>query len=97
MMPLCGDFREHYPIESVLSFHAKVSRGKPMHVDSTAIRDIDYDEDRRKLFVRFTSGAEYVYVGVPSPVHRAFAEAPSKGGYFAKEIRDSYPFSRLSS
>ena len=48
-----------------------------MHVDSTAIRDIDYDEDRSKLFVRFTSGAEYIYVGVPSPVHRAFAEAES--------------------
>ena len=80
-----------------MTFHAQVSKGKPMHVDSTAIRDIDYDEHRSKLFVRFTSGAEYIYVGVPSPVHRAFAEAESKGGYFADEIRDRYPFNRLSS
>lgn len=97
MMGQCGVFQEHCALESVLTFHAKVSKGKPMHVDSTAIRDIDYDEDRNKLFVRFTSGAEYVYVGVPSPVHRAFAEAPSKGGFFAHEIRDRYPFNRLSS
>ena len=68
-----------------------------MQVDSTAIRDIDYDEPRSKLFVRFTSGAEYVYVGVPSPVHRAFADAPSKGGFFAHQIRDCYPFNRLQS
>jgi hypothetical protein len=68
-----------------------------MQVDSTAINGINYDEDRHKLFVRFTSGAEYVYVGVPSPVHRAFADAPSKGGFFSREIRDRYPFNRLDS
>lgn len=67
-----------------------------MHVESTAINDIDYDEGRQKLFVRFSSGAEYVYVGVPSPVHRAFAEAPSKGGFFAHRIRDCYPFNCLT-
>ena len=97
MMGLCGEFQEHCATKSELNRNAQLSKDQAMHVDSTAIRDIDYDENRHKLFVRFTSGAEYVYVGVPSPVHRAFAEAPSKGGYFASEIRDSYPFNRLSS
>jgi hypothetical protein len=67
-----------------------------MQVESTAISDINYDEDREKLFVRFNSGEEYVYVGVPVEVCRAFAEAPSKGGFFGEEIRDRYPYNRLA-
>ena len=66
-----------------------------MNVDSTAIHEIDYDADREKLFVRFVSGARYVYVGVPGEVSRSFEEADSKGGFFQAEIRDRYPFNRL--
>ena len=66
-----------------------------MHVESTAIHDIDYDEERAKLLVRFASGERYVYVGVPGEVHRSFVEADSKGRFFQAEIRDVYPFNRL--
>ena len=66
-----------------------------MQVESTAISDIDYDEEHEKLFVRFTSGAECIYVGVPPTVHRAFAEASSKGEFFGEEIRNCYPYNRL--
>jgi lysyl-tRNA synthetase class 2 len=66
-----------------------------MHVDSTAITDIDYDAARDKLTVRFTSGERYIYVGVPDEVHRSFVEADSKGRFFQMEIRDRYPFNRL--
>lgn len=66
-----------------------------MHVQSAAIRDIEYDRDREKLFVRFTSGAEYLYEGVPSDVHRAFVNASSKGAFFSETIRDRYAFDRL--
>ena len=68
-----------------------------MEVDSTAIQEIDYDEERSKLLVRFQSGERYVYVGVPGEVHRSFVEAPSKGGFFQAEIRDRYPYNRLDS
>jgi hypothetical protein len=71
--------------------------GMDTDVDSTAIRRIRYDEARRKLFVRFTSGAEYVYVGVPGEVCRSFAKAESKGRFFARKIRDRYPYNRLDS
>lgn len=67
-----------------------------MHVDSTAISDIDYDAERAKLFVRFASGERYVYVGVPGEVHRSFVDADSKGRFFQFRIRDRYPFNRLS-
>ncbi len=66
-----------------------------MYVESAAITDIDYDETREKLFVRFVSGEKYMYVGVPSTVHRAFSEADSKGNFFGQEIRDCYPYNRL--
>ncbi|WP_411286913.1 KTSC domain-containing protein [Phenylobacterium sp.] len=66
-----------------------------MDVQSTAISEIDYDEGRAKLLVRFISGESYVYVGVPGAVHRCFVDADSKGRYFQAEIRDRYPFNRL--
>jgi lysyl-tRNA synthetase class 2 len=63
---------------------------------STAIRAIRYDEDRRRLVVRFIDGDEYAYVGVPGEVHRSFAEAESKGRFFSEEIRGKYPFNKLT-
>ena len=66
-----------------------------MHVESAAISNIRYDQDRAKLFVRFHDGGEYVYVGVPGEVHRSFVDADSKGAFFAHEIRDCYPYNRL--
>ena len=66
-----------------------------MHVDSTAISEIDYDPERAKSLARFISGERYVYVGVPGEVHRSFVEADSKGRFFQSQIRDRYPFNRL--
>jgi len=62
---------------------------------STAIKGIHYDAGRKRLVVRFIDGGEYAYVGVPGEVHRSFVDAPSKGSFFAHEIRDRYPYNRL--
>jgi lysyl-tRNA synthetase class 2 len=64
--------------------------------DSSAIRGIRYDPERQRLVVRFIDGDEYAYVGVPGEVHRSFAEADSKGRFFASEIRDRYPYNKLT-
>jgi lysyl-tRNA synthetase class 2 len=66
-----------------------------MEVESTAIREIDYDAERAKLVVCFSSGERYVYVGVPGEVHRSFCESESKGRFFQRQIRDRYPYNRL--
>lgn len=66
-----------------------------MQVQSEAIRDIDYDEERAKLFVTFIDGDRYVYVGVPGEVHRSFLDSDSKGQFFAYEIRDQYPYNKM--
>lgn len=66
-----------------------------MHVESTAIREIDYSPEHGKLFVTFQDGDEYVYVGVPERVGQAFFRAPSKGRFFQRIIRDRYPYNRV--
>lgn len=66
-----------------------------MDAEPSAIQAVDYDEARAKLFVRFTSGERYVYVGVPGEVCRSFLDAESKGCFFVSEIRDQYPYNRL--
>jgi lysyl-tRNA synthetase class 2 len=66
-----------------------------VEVESIAIEEIAYDQERAKLLVRFVSGARYVYVGVPGEVHRSFCEAESKGRFFQTEIQDRYPYNRL--
>lgn len=59
-------------------------------VDSTAITHVDYDGRARCLFVTFVTGRVYVYGGVSSKVYEALLDAPSKGEFFNREIKDQY-------
>lgn len=63
---------------------------------SSVIRRFTYDEAQRRLRVTFTSGDVYDYDGVPPEVAAAFRAAFSKGRFFASDIRDRYPFERVS-
>jgi lysyl-tRNA synthetase class 2 len=65
------------------------------HLESAAVRRVRYDEARCKLFVRFEGGAEYLYVGVPAEVCRSFAASTAKPQFFARRIRDRYPYNKL--
>ena len=67
-----------------------------MHVQSSAIREIDYDHARRRLRVTFASGERYAYDDASPQLFRAFLEAESKGRFFQARIRDRYPYTRLS-
>ena len=58
---------------------------------STAIRTFEYDAERRRLWVKFTSGKTYAYDRVPEDVPVAFHAAQSKGAFFNRFIRDRYP------
>ena len=61
------------------------------------ITEVQYDENRDKLVVRFGDGHGLVYVGVPGEVGRSFIDAESRQGYFDAEIADRYPYNRLDS
>jgi lysyl-tRNA synthetase class 2 len=59
---------------------------------SSVIARISHDAPKRILHVRFVSGRDYAYFGVPRRVYDAFRTAPSKGKFFNRRIRDRYPF-----
>ena len=62
------------------------------HVESEAIDEIDYDDARSTLFVRFAHGDWYRYFAVPKRVHADFLAAESKGRFFRDHIRDRLPY-----
>lgn len=67
-----------------------------MHrVVSSNVHSIGYDPSRRKLFVTFLHGGNYVYSNVPNSVFLAFLRAPSKGQYFHRNIKGVYFYSKI--
>jgi len=66
-----------------------------MHVTSSAIADIAYDQATAALYVTFVDGDRYRYAKVSAAVYRAFIDAESKGRFFASGIRDRYAYQRL--
>lgn len=61
-------------------------------VESSNIHSVGYDGEEEVLYVKFRSGATYAYLGVPERKAMALLEAPSKGEYFADNIKDKYEF-----
>lgn len=62
---------------------------------STAIRTLSYDDETATLFVTFIDGDTYAYFEVPPRVHRDFAAARSKGGFFARRIRGRFRYQKV--
>jgi hypothetical protein len=63
---------------------------------STAIADIRYDPERKRLAVTFVTGRIYEYVDVPAEVTASFQSAFSKGTFFNTYIRDRYDFREIA-
>jgi hypothetical protein len=63
---------------------------------STAIADIDYDDDRQQLTVTFVTGRVYRYADVPFDVATSFQSAFAKGAFFNSKIRDRYAFREIT-
>jgi cellulose synthase/poly-beta-1,6-N-acetylglucosamine synthase-like glycosyltransferase len=62
---------------------------------SAAIRRYSYDEVTRTLFVTFVDGDTYAYFDAPQRLYDDFRAATSKGGFFARRVRDKYSYQRL--
>lgn len=79
----------------------KRRRGRPKkyrwedEVSSSNLEKIYYDLHREVMTVDFHSGATYEYYGVPLKRYRYLKRAKSKGKYFHKKIRFSYPYKRI--
>lgn len=65
------------------------------YVDSSNIEAIGYNSDEQELYVRFLSGATYVYHGVPEHVYEEIMGAPSKGSYLNRVIKGVYEYAKL--
>ena len=64
--------------------------------DSSAIAGFGYQKEKRVLTVDFKGGRRrYDYHDVPEAVFEGMKAAPSKGVFFAENIRDVYRYARV--
>ena len=64
---------------------------KAVTVESSALTQLAYDEPRAILHVFFHDGAIHRYSGVPPQTYRDLLRAESKGAYFNRHIRNTFP------
>ncbi len=64
-------------------------------VSSSMISAIGYDEETETLEVEFVSGTVCRYHGVKQDVFEDFCAALSKGRFFNRHIRDTYPWENV--
>lgn len=65
-------------------------------IDSSAIKEVSYERRRRRLVVRFRSGDLYEYGLVEPKTFRKFVHSGSAGRFFVHQIRNEYPFRKIS-
>jgi len=57
-------------------------------VKSQLIESIEYSVVTGSMIVNFKEGSSYTYKDTPFSIFEDFANAPSKGKYFLKNVRD---------
>lgn len=68
----------------------KMTTAPWIKIKSSNIVAYAYDEATQTLSIEFISGIRYDYHGVDKGVVEQFQEAPSKGGFFAEDIRNKF-------
>lgn len=64
-------------------------------VKSSNLKSVGYDNATYKLEIEFDNGSIYVYERVPHHIYLALMQADSKGGFFARRIRDDYTHTKI--
>ena len=68
-----------------------------VNVTSSTVAAVGYDDSTSTLGLRFLSGAEYHYFGVPREVFDGLLSASSVGSYLDQHVKKGgYPYSRIS-
>ena len=65
-------------------------------VESSLIREVEYDDKGRLLYVCFHTTGWYVYADLPPDIYEELLAAPSKGVYFNEEIRGAFSEGKLA-
>lgn len=64
------------------------------YVDSSNLEQVGYDTAASELYVVFKDGSGYIYSGVPEHVFEQLLEAPSKGSFLNREVKNKYDYRR---
>lgn len=56
-------------------------------LNSSAIRQLDYDDKLQSLLVHFTSGATQQFTDIDPQTYAAFAASPSPGRFYHEHIK----------
>src|SRR5207245_201176 len=64
-------------------------------VNSTLLASMSYEADAALLHLEFRDGSLYRYFGVPADIYAGLFAANSKGVYFNRRIRGSFPYALL--
>ena len=73
------------------------TRIEPIYLTSSNIDAVGYLEVAKRLFIRFKSGGAYSYENVPYDFFSAIQKVESAGGFFARQIRGKFHYTRLDS
>lgn len=60
-----------------------------IEVQSSSLKAVAYNEQTSTLCVRFLSGSEYHYEGVPRVIFQGLLQAESVGKYFGEFVKSS--------
>jgi len=63
-------------------------------VSSSNIASVGHDSASQTLEIEFLDGSIYEYYDVPEYVYQELISASSVGGYFGRQIKNVYGFSR---
>ncbi|HEY9872429.1 MAG TPA: PIN-like domain-containing protein [Candidatus Obscuribacterales bacterium] len=69
---------------------------KRIAVESDYLRSVGYDSSNHILEIEFQRGGVYQYKDVSAEVYAELMNAPSHGKYFNDNIKDAYPFQKVS-
>ncbi len=64
-------------------------------VTSSNVESVGFDKATRTLEISFHSGRVYQYAGVHPNTHRHLMNAPSKGKFVHKNVRDRFPYTKV--
>jgi hypothetical protein len=67
-----------------------------VELQSTTLARAEYDAKGHQLVLDFRDGSRYRYSGVQAPIFVDLLRAPSQGAFFNREIRNRYPYVRIS-
>ena len=65
-------------------------------VVSSDLASVGYDMATKILEIEFHDGSVYDYFDVPAQIHNELMSAPSKGGYFHRNIKNRFGYQRVN-